>query len=231
MAPTISVIIPAHNEEQYIRQTLHALKLQTFQNFETIIVANGCTDKTEEVISQRVNEHLQLLKMSKASVSRARNYGASKANGRLLVFLDADTLLEPESLQVINSQFKDEHAVATTKVKADCVEAKFRLLMAVKNLANQTSLYRGWISGVLICRKKDFDAVNGYDHQREVREQRNLILKLLKIGGYAHLDTYATTSMRRFQRWGLARTAGFWLKQLAVDHFGDISSSKYEKVR
>lgn len=228
---TISVIIPAHNEENYITKTLHHLKQQTFQNFETIVVANGCTDKTEELVSKRVNDRLQLLKMPKASVSRARNHGANKAKGEILVFLDADTSLDADGLQKINSNFSEVYSVGTTKVKPDQWSYLFRLHSSTKNIVNKTKLYRGWVSGVLICRKKQFDAVNGYDHQREVREHRNLILKLLKHGKYASIDTYATTSMRRFQQWGLAKAAIFWLKQLYLDNFGDITKSEYEKIR
>jgi glycosyltransferase involved in cell wall biosynthesis len=228
---SISVIIPAHNEEKYIKQTLHALKQQTFQNFEIIVVANGCTDKTEEIVAKRSN--VNLLKISKPNVSRARNHGAGKAAGNLLVFLDADTILDPETLQKINKNFNEEHSVGTTKVKPDNQDNKFRLHMFLKNLANKTGIYRGWISGVLICRKADFDKVNGYDHTRILREHRNLILKLLKLESkkFTLIDTYSTTSMRRFQDWGLLKATSFWLKQLARDNFGDISKSDYEKIR
>jgi len=231
VVPRISVIIPAHNEENYLRSTLHGLKQQTFQNFEAIVVANGCTDKTEEIVGKRINDRLQLLKMPKANVSRARNHGASKAQGEILVFLDADTILDEDALQKINSVFNENCSVATTKVKPEPSSPAFKLHSFIKNIANKTKLYQGWVGGVLICRKRHFDAVNGYDHQREIREQKNLILKLLPYGRYALIDTYATTSMRRFQQWGLVRSAGFWLKQLVLDHFGDITKSKYEKVR
>lgn len=227
----ISVIIPAYNEENYLRPTLYGLKQQTFQNFETIVVANGCTDKTEEIVGKRINERLQLLKMPQANVSRARNHGASKAKGEILVFLDADTVLDRNALQKINSGFTGDYSIGTTKVRPDQTDYIFKLHSGIKNAVNWTKLYKGWVSGVLVCRKKQFDAVNGYEHQREVREHRDLILRLLKLGQYVHIDTYATTSMRRFQQWGLLKAAGFWLKQLVLDNLGDITKSKYEKIR
>ena len=141
MIPAISVIIPAHNEENYINQTLHNLKQQTFQNFETIVVVNGCTDKTEEIVTKRANEQIQLLKMSKANVSRARNHGASKAQGEILVFLDADTILDKDALQKITVDFTELHGVATTKVKPDVPNNKFKLFMNFKNIANKSGVY------------------------------------------------------------------------------------------
>ena len=52
MDPKISIIIPAHNEENYIKKTLHSIKQQTYQNYEAIVVSNGCTDKTEEIVNK-----------------------------------------------------------------------------------------------------------------------------------------------------------------------------------
>src|SRR3989344_5762370 len=150
MAVSISVIIPAHDEEKYIRQTLHALKSQTFQNFEVIVVANGCTDKTEEVIKKRADSSLKLLTLSGANVSRARNYGAGKAEGEILVFLDADTQLAEDALQKIKSDFTPDYAIATTKVKPDEQHFPFTLAMMLKSFQLKTGLYKG-SSGVLIC--------------------------------------------------------------------------------
>ena len=73
----LSVIIPAHNEENYIRNTLHSLKQQTFQNFETIIVTNGCTDKTEEIVKKRTNEKVKHFNINMANVARNRSNVAS----------------------------------------------------------------------------------------------------------------------------------------------------------
>ena len=63
MDPKISVIIPAHNEENYIKKSLHSLKSQTYQNFETIVVCNGCTDNTEELVRKRSNERLKFFSL------------------------------------------------------------------------------------------------------------------------------------------------------------------------
>ena len=88
MNPLFSIVIPAHNEEKYIKKTLHSIKNQTYQNYEVVVVTNGCTDKTEEIIKRRAGERLKHFSLNASNVSRARNYGASKAMGEILVFLD-----------------------------------------------------------------------------------------------------------------------------------------------
>src|SRR6185503_14223058 len=94
--PKISVVIPAHNEEAYLGRTLAALHQQTFPAHEIIVVANGCTDRTEEAARGLCD---RLIIRSQQGLSAARNAGARVADGELLVFLDADTLLEPGALQ------------------------------------------------------------------------------------------------------------------------------------
>lgn len=227
--PDFSIIIPAFNEEKYLPTTLQSILDQTHQDYEIIVVANGCTDKTIEIAKKNSHPKLKLYTLPKANVSRARNFGAGKAQGETLLFLDADTKLEKDSLQKIKESFTKEHTVATTKVKPDSQELKFRIVSNFKNIYNQT-FYQG-CSGALICRRADFDKVNGYNPNISVKEHRKLILQLKKIGKYKCIDTYATTSMRRFQEWSLTRATLFWTKQWIKDKFGALESSEYEKIR
>src|SRR5262245_3912525 len=101
-ARKISVIIPAHNEEAYLAGTLAALRRQSHPAYEIIVVANGCTDHTAEVARGGCD---QLITLSQRGLSAARNSGARRAQGELLVFLDADTLLERDALQIIADTF------------------------------------------------------------------------------------------------------------------------------
>src|SRR5437899_400561 len=91
-ARSISVIIPAHNEQDYLGRTLDSLKRQNYPRFEVIVVANGCTDATAEVARDHCD---RLIDLSQKSLGVARNLGARMAKGEILVFLDADTRLEP----------------------------------------------------------------------------------------------------------------------------------------
>ena len=58
--PFISVIIPAHNEEEFLPATLEALKKQTYAKFETIVVTNGCTDNTGEAVRGKCSRLFEL---------------------------------------------------------------------------------------------------------------------------------------------------------------------------
>src|SRR5215470_4280995 len=83
MCPMISVIVPAHNEADYLPATLAALKRQNHANFEVIVVANGCSDRTAE--SARGNCQ-RVIVLSEKNLGMARNLGARLARGRILLF-------------------------------------------------------------------------------------------------------------------------------------------------
>ena len=229
-SPKISVIIPAHNEEKYIEKTLESVKKQNFSEYEVIVVANGCTDNTEEKVKKYQNKTLRLLSLPKANVSVARNAGALNAQGELLVFLDADTTLTADALQTISQCFKEKHAVATTLALPQEKKIKYQVTQWFKNINHYSKIYKG-CSGVLICRKKDFHTVGGYNPQLSVKEHRKLTLKLLEGGKYCCIPTYATTSMRRFEQWGISKVSWFWITQWAKDTFNGVESTVYEKVR
>lgn len=228
--PQISVIIPAFNEEKYLQATLAAIQKQTFPDHEVIIVANGCTDNTEQLLKTQLSEKFRHLSLPQANVSVARNAGALNAQGELLVFVDADTQLAEDGLQKIKEEFTPEYSVATTKTAPDTNSWKFKAALSFKNLYNKTHIYQG-CSGVLICRKKDFHAVDGYPPDIVLKEHRKLIQKLKEKGKYKCINTTVTTSMRRYKEWGLGKSFFFWVKQWVKDKTKGLQGIKYETVR
>jgi len=91
--PEVSVIIPTHNRWASLQGTLRALALQTYpiRDFEVIVVADGCTDGTaEELQNYQTPLVLRIFEQSGHGAAAARNYGATKALGSLLLFLDDD---------------------------------------------------------------------------------------------------------------------------------------------
>ncbi|MBT4650934.1 glycosyltransferase [Candidatus Woesearchaeota archaeon] len=225
----ISIIIPAHNEEAYLENTLESIKKQDFSDYETVVVCNGCTDKTEDVANRCWNDKMKVFSIPEANVSVARNFGAKNSSGKLLLFLDADTLLKEGALNKIVEEFKEGVSVATTKVEPDKKLFKYRLAMGFKNFYNSSGLYEG-CSGALICKKDDFHSVGGYP-EIKVKEHRKLTIALKKFGEYSVVGTSVITSMRRFDEWGLGKATGFWIKEWAKNYFGDLKKSDYEKIR
>lgn len=228
--PAFSIIVPAHNEEKYLQKTLDSIKSQTLLDYETIVVTNGCTDKTEEIAKKNTDEKIRHLSLPKPNVSVARNAGALNAQGETLLFLDADTQLAADALEKIKEKFTSGYTIATTLAKPDSTKISHHLAVSFKNLYHYLNLYQG-CSGALVCRKKDFQAVGGYNPEIIVREHRKLALKLKELGKFTCIDTKVTTSMRRYQQWGLLKVTAFWTKKWWQDRSGNLTESSYEIIR
>ena len=229
--PYFSIIIPAYNEEKYLRKTLHSLKGQTMQDFEVIVVANGCTDGTEDIVKKRVNEKMRLLSLAKPNVCVARNAGALNAQGKILIFLDADTDLDAQALAAIRQEFTQRHAIGTACVKPDDEQFKFKLVMGLKNVLMKAGVYQGF-GGIVICHKEQFQSVQGYNPESTIKEHHHLRRKLRDKGTYICVSTTVTTSMRRFKEWSLLKASLFWMRQnIKFYARRPLEDGKYEQIR
>ncbi|MCK4441656.1 MAG: glycosyltransferase family 2 protein, partial [Sulfurovaceae bacterium] len=94
-----SVVVPLYNKEKYIKRTLDSILNQTFSNFEIIIVNDGSTDKSCEIIKTINDDRIHLIHKKNGGVSSARNRGIKEAKGEFIAFLDADDEWFPDKLQ------------------------------------------------------------------------------------------------------------------------------------
>lgn len=102
--PSISVIMPAYNASQYIRQAVESILSQTFENFELLVIDDGSSDNTSDVLSCYQDSRLRLLRnQSNEGVAHSLNRGIQEAKGRYIARMDSDDLSEPIRLE---EQFK-----------------------------------------------------------------------------------------------------------------------------
>lgn len=97
--PAISVIIPAYNAESTILKTIESVQQQSFLDFELIIINDGSTDRTLELIDIQ-DSRIKIFCYENGGVSVARNRGTSHATGDFITFLDADDLWTPDKLEL-----------------------------------------------------------------------------------------------------------------------------------
>lgn len=106
--PLISVIVPVFNGERYIQECIESILLQTHENWELIIVNDGSTDSTEEVVKKITDHRIKYLKQDNTGVSGAKNFGISEMHGDYFCFLDGDDILPEDSLQLRLDGFYDQ---------------------------------------------------------------------------------------------------------------------------
>ena len=96
--PRVSLVVPAYNVASTIGDTLKSLLSQTFTDFELIIVDDGSSDRTVEIIDKFADPRIRLIRQRNRGLAGAHNTGIAAANGQFIGFCDADDLWLPQKL-------------------------------------------------------------------------------------------------------------------------------------
>ncbi len=112
MAQKVSVIIPVYNCEKYLQECLDSVRGQSYHNLEIIIINDGSTDQTQEIIDKNLQEdsRIKTIRQVNAGVSAARNAGLNLATGDYISFIDADDTVAPDFIEKLLSAFRDNIA-------------------------------------------------------------------------------------------------------------------------
>lgn len=118
-APIVSVVVPSCNRSGQLRRCLEALALQTHQAFEVIVIDDGSTDDTGEMVGQVSRDHpgmqLRYLRNERnLGANPSRNRGIAASRGAFVAFLDSDCVAEPEWLDRLVAGFSDDRIAAVT---------------------------------------------------------------------------------------------------------------------
>lgn len=103
----ISVIIPMYNSEKYISECLESIFNQTYKNYEIIIVNDGSTDRSLEVVKKYRNEKIKVYTQENKGVSFARNKGIELAKGDYIYFMDSDDIIQSNLFENAIKQLKN----------------------------------------------------------------------------------------------------------------------------
>ncbi len=109
MDPLVSIIMPVYNDEHYIGDAIRSVLNQTYKNWELVVVNDGSTDGTQEIIDSFRDSRIRSFVKENEGVCRARNLALSKMRGDFFCFLDSDDMLTPKSINIrINVLIKDD---------------------------------------------------------------------------------------------------------------------------
>lgn len=103
MGELVSVIIPVYNQEQYVCECIESVLVQTYQDFEILIIDDGSTDGSLKLCKDtgKMDQRIRILTQAHGGVSAARNRGIREAGGKYLFFLDSDDLIHPKLLETL----------------------------------------------------------------------------------------------------------------------------------
>jgi glycosyltransferase involved in cell wall biosynthesis len=106
--PVFSIVIPTYNRAGFIRKTIQSVLDQTFGDFEVIVVDDGSTDNTAEIVQSITDERLIYLRKDNAERAAARNLGTRHARGSYVTFLDSDDLLYPHHFETAYKTLREK---------------------------------------------------------------------------------------------------------------------------
>jgi len=236
-SPKVSVIVPTYNRADRLERALNSIVSQTYQDFELIVVDDGSTDKTSQLMKSFPKAQYFYIKKN-SGVSKARNVGLAFAKGELICFLDSDDLWKEKKIQIQSLWLENN------KDSQICYTDEIWVRNGVRvNPMNRHRKYSGDIfrhclglcivspSSVMI-RAKLFDEIGNFDESLPACEDYDLWLRIaskyafhfieepliIKYGG--HSDQLS----RKY--WGMDRFRVVALKKLL-----DQNSLDKEKLK
>jgi len=206
--PFISIIVPAYNAREHLDRCLDALLASSYASFEIIVVDDGSTDGTAE--SARAKGVTVLERTRQAGPGAARNEGALRAKGEVLLFIDADVLVTEGTVALVAKRFTEHPDVDALFGSYDDTPWEGNFLSLYKNLAHHYVHQQSgeeavtfW-AGCGAVRKEVFDRAKGFDQEGYPRpsiEDIELGYRMKRMGCRILLDK--ALQVKHLKRWTL----------------------------
>jgi glycosyltransferase involved in cell wall biosynthesis len=197
--PLVSVIMPAYNAARFIGPAIKSVLSQTYKNFELIIVDDGSTDNTSDIVNSFQDHRIVLIRNAQNMYSaRSRNIGIDASKGKYIALCDADDLYMPQRLEKQMKYLEDHPAID--------------IIGCSSYIMNET----GYISGVLATNE-----INHYDIPRSIIRQSPIGHAMLM----AKTEWMRTYKYRTKYR--LAQDRELFLRAYRYTRFGRIPDVLY----
>jgi len=224
LSPLVSVVIPAHNRRDFLAEAVVSVQQQTYEPFEVIVIDDGSTDGTAEMIRERF-PRVRLVCQPHRGVSAARNRGIAEARGDYITFLDSDDTWLPKKLAA-----EMDILLGNPEIKI-CYTDEIWIRRGVRvNPMKKHRKYGGWIyphclplciisPSSVILKREVFDVVGSFDEALPACEDYDLWLRvtakypvyfiekplIVKRGGHDDQLSRAYWGMDRFRVYALLK--------------------------
>jgi glycosyltransferase involved in cell wall biosynthesis len=204
----VSVIIPTYNRAQHVTHAIDSVFDQTYAHYEVLVVDDGSTDGTREILRERYGGRIRYLYQANKGPSGARNTGIRAARHDLLAFLDSDDMWFPRKLEIQVPLMSDQSIVLSYTNSVEIKGASredWPGILAAQDWFSQIGLrfddepaildlplrlllrraFGGIMTPVVICRKKAVERVGAFDERMDIAEDLRLWLRLAFEGRFA----------------------------------------------
>lgn len=200
--PRVSVVIPAYNCDRYIVQAVGSVLAQTYSDYEIIVIDDGSTDKTRQVLAV-FEDFIRYIYQENQGVSAARNLGIRESKGELIAFLDADDYFLIHKLAVQVAAFDAQPALGIVNSGWRLVNQKGKPISDIQLWQHSTKLdLENWVlwkpvlPSAMMFRRDWLERVGGFNVQLRYAEDIELVLHLSLKGCEAVWVTQTTVCYR-----------------------------------
>jgi glycosyltransferase involved in cell wall biosynthesis len=195
--PTVSVIVPAYNAEKTILETIQSIRAQTFSDFELIVINDGSSDRTVELLSTINDLRLKVFSYENGGLPVARNRGIQRAKGEFITFIDADDLWKPHKLEAQLQALQAYPEAGVAYSWTAFIDENSSFLYAWEPLYWQGNVYpklliRNFISSGsnILVRRQFIQAAGEFDPNLKSVEDWDYYLRLAALCPFAVVPEY-----------------------------------------
>ena len=197
----ISIVIPCYNQAKYVRDTIISVKASRYKDFCCVIVNDGSTDSSEEVILDEIrgDERFKYFKIKNQGLSHARNFGISKTKSKYIMCLDSDDLISPyyigEGIEFLEkyNEFSIFYGKAKFLYEDDGSEVEWKL----RPYSYQALLISNMIYCSHIFRRNEYDKTRGYDESMYGFQDWEFLVQLLDNDSNVYMTNNTVFYYRR----------------------------------
>ena len=228
----VSVVIPTYKEEKFIEKTLRAVAKQTYPNYEIVVVDSNSPDRTRQLAKKYTKK---VFNLKQRGISKGRNYGARHSDGDIILFLDADTIIEPDFLMNMTRVFRRENVAGASGYVKTTGKAINRLIfMLCSEVAWVFSkIKRPMFYGMCVAVRRDvYNKIGGFNEKLHTAEDIEFTRDMSKYGKcILSRDAIAYTSPRRVTGMGTFNAVMFHIKNFVNYSLFRKSAKDYPVAR
>ena len=166
--PRISIVMSVYNGEKYLREAVNSILNQTFKDFEFIIINDGSTDGTREILESYNDPRIILIHKGNMGLTQSLNKGIALAKGKYIARQDADDISLPERLEKQIEFLERNEKVALLGTAIEIIDEIGNYLQTIKPPTDDSSIRKGikqnnyFCHGSVIFKRQGFFELGGY---------------------------------------------------------------------